>query len=225
MIENSNCVFMRIICLLLKNTIDIVMGRESRRRKRSIIFHHNNNPQGRNVRRHNFEHHNRPHEDDFSDEISSMESGSSEDFDLNDIDWKHNVLDRHETHKRNLAYDHEENQSKLQKALLGHMLEGKISTDDFVDEKVVFSENRDSVIRMNTWNVGNEQVKTVNCARLTSINHRCSNGMVHMIDRMFKPVSKSIADVIGSDPELSLLNTRKNFKAIISLNRLSTCNY
>lgn len=128
---------------------------------------------------------------------------------MNDIDWRRNALDRHEAHKRNLAYDHEDNQSKLQKALLSHMIEGKITTDDFVDEKVIFSENRNSVLRMNTWNVGNEEVKTINCARLTSINHKCSNGVVHMIDRMFKPVSKSIAEVIGTDPELSLLNTCK----------------
>lgn len=144
---------------------------------------------------------------------------------MNDINWKQNALSRHDAHKRNLAYEHEDSQSKLQQALLSHMLEGKISTDDFVDEKVVYSENRDSVLRMNTWTVGNEQVKTINCARLTSTNHRCSNGMVHLIDRMFKPVSKSIADVIGTDPELSLLNTCKRIilKIFFAQKLMSRC--
>ncbi|ODN05167.1 Transforming growth factor-beta-induced protein ig-h3, partial [Orchesella cincta] len=188
------------------NSIDFIIEPESARRKRGIIFHRTNNPQGRDIRRHNIQHHNRQNEVQ-SDGDQEWPQASSEEFDMNDIDWKRNALDQHEAHKRTYAYEHEESQSKLEKALLGHMLEGRISTDDFVDEKVVFSENRDSVIRMNTWNIGNERVKTVNCARLTSINHKCSNGMVHMIDRMFKPVSRSISDVIGGDPELSLLNT------------------
>lgn len=198
---------------LLKNDINFIFGPEAvRRRRRGIIFHRSNNPQGREIRRHNFEHYNRQHPSNGNIESQETEwQQSEEDFDMNDIDFRRNALDRHEAHKRNLAYDHEDNQSKLQKALLSHMIDGKITTDDFVDEKVIFSENRDSVLRMNTWNVGNEEVKTINCARLTSINHKCSNGVVHMIDRMFKPVSKSIADVIGSDPELSLLNTCKSY--------------
>jgi uncharacterized surface protein with fasciclin (FAS1) repeats len=105
-----------------------------------------------------------------------------------DDDWRSNALNQQDTwrrtHGRQVTYSHQENNQDLQQILLGHMIGGKFSTDDFVDEKVLYTENKEGVLRMNTWRTGSETMKTINCARLTSVNHQCSNGMIHMVNRI-----------------------------------------
>ncbi|CAG7823701.1 unnamed protein product, partial [Allacma fusca] len=87
--------------------------------------------------------------------------------------------------------------------VLSHMVETNIFTQDFVDEKMIYSENPASVIRMNHFLVKGETVYTANCIRMTSVNHRCSNGVVHMIDRMMSPVTQSLFDIVSTDTRLS----------------------
>jgi transforming growth factor-beta-induced protein len=97
------------------------------------------------------------------------------------------------------------------------MIDGKLSTHDFVDEKVLYSQDKDkSVLRLNTWNVNGEKVNTINCARLVSVNHRCSNGMIHMINGVIKPVTKTIADVVTSEPELTTLKSCKGLSELLN---------
>jgi len=129
---------------------------------------------------------------------------------VDEDDWRQNALLEQNEWQTNVAPTQEDNRN-LQKSLLNHMTSGKLSTDDFVDEKIIFSENKESMLRLNTWNIGNEKVSTVNCARLTSINHQCSNGMVHLVDRVIKPAQKSIADIVDTDPQLTTLRSRKKY--------------
>ena len=104
---------------------------------------------------------------------------------IDENDWRSNTLDQYDAWRQSqgngITYSHQDNSRDLQKTLLSHMIQGKLSTDEFVDEKVLYTENKDGVVRLNTWNVGTEKLKTVNCARLISVNHQCSNGIIHMV--------------------------------------------
>ena len=65
-----------------------------------------------------------------------------------------------------------------------------------------------STLRINTYSTL-PPVATVNCARLITINQHASTGVVHTIDRVLKPVTKSLADLIASDAQFSILKQCK----------------
>ena len=50
-----------------------------------------------------------------------------------------------------------------------------------------------------------ERLMTANCARITSINNYATNGVVHVVDRMIRPVTKTIAELLAQDNQFSVL--------------------
>lgn len=87
-----------------------------------------------------------------------------------------------------------------------HVADGSLEMTDFMDEKVLYTEAKSS-IRINVYRDHPEgPVMTANCAPMT---HRtdfpASNGVVHQIESMLKPVTRTLAEILKSDPELSTL--------------------
>lgn len=57
-----------------------------------------------------------------------------------------------------------------------------------------------------------ERLVTANCARLTSINNYATNGVVHVVDRMIRPVTKTLAELLAQDNQFTVLIACKLLK-------------
>ncbi|XP_071520134.1 transforming growth factor-beta-induced protein ig-h3-like [Panulirus ornatus] len=88
--------------------------------------------------------------------------------------------------------------------ILSHMSSGIYYASDLHDEQVLHSMTENSTLRINTYST-NPPAATVNCARLVSVNQHSTNGVVHTVDKVLQPVTKSLADLISSDRQFSIL--------------------
>jgi hydroxymethylpyrimidine/phosphomethylpyrimidine kinase len=48
---------------------------------------------------------------------------------------------------------------------------------------------------------------TANCIRVTSRDRVATNGVIHTVEKVLKPVSQTLLDIVSSDPEMSYLKT------------------
>lgn len=51
------------------------------------------------------------------------------------------------------------------------------------------------------------QVMTANCKRVSSRNNLATNGVIHVVEELLQPVTKSLTDIVSSNPQLSYLKT------------------
>jgi uncharacterized surface protein with fasciclin (FAS1) repeats len=51
-------------------------------------------------------------------------------------------------------------------------------------------------MRMTVYNTYPEKVVMANCARVTSLDHYATNGIVHVVDRVILPATQSIKIII-----------------------------
>ncbi len=65
-----------------------------------------------------------------------------------------------------------------------------------------------ATLRINTYSTV-PPAATVNCARMVSVNQHSNHGVVHSIDKVLQPVTKSLAELITSDPQFSILYRRE----------------
>lgn len=48
---------------------------------------------------------------------------------------------------------------------------------------------------------------TANCKRVSSRNNLATNGVIHVVEELLQPVTKSLTDIVSSNPQLSYLKT------------------
>lgn len=65
-----------------------------------------------------------------------------------------------------------------------------------------------STLRVNTYSTL-PPTATINCARIVGINQHSANGVVHTIDRVLRPVTRTLAELVESRPEFSILRQRE----------------
>lgn len=75
--------------------------------------------------------------------------------------------------------------------------------------QILYSDNANSSVRVNFYLAPGERLMTANCARLTSVNNYATNGIVHVVDRMIRPVTKTLAELLEQDSEFSILRSCK----------------
>ena len=79
---------------------------------------------------------------------------------------------------------------------------------DFSDEMILPTLNSESSLRINIYDSVSPPIVTANCALLTKANQHSSTGVVHTIDKVIPPVSKTILQIIESDSQFSILLKR-----------------
>ncbi|XP_044266983.1 transforming growth factor-beta-induced protein ig-h3 [Tribolium madens] len=103
--------------------------------------------------------------------------------------------------------------------VLSHAVAGFVDLTDYSNEDIIYSENKNSSIRINTYPTQNhEKMVTVNCAKITKPNNLASNGIAYLIDGVATPATQSIEDIIKEHKKLS--NFRKVLESTDSFKNL-----
>uniref|UniRef100_T1JD67 FAS1 domain-containing protein n=1 Tax=Strigamia maritima TaxID=126957 RepID=T1JD67_STRMM len=110
-------------------------------------------------------------------------------------------------HKRKRSVDSNDN------LVLSHVVAGFMRSSDFMDEKVLLTENQNAGIRLNVYNLPN-RVMTANCAKVLSANFYATNGIVHMVNSVLPPVSQPMGELLALNPQFSI------FKSLLEQNHL-----
>lgn len=92
--------------------------------------------------------------------------------------------------------------------VLGHVTGGILTTATLEDEQTITTANsKSSTIRINFYDMVDTGVMTANCKRVSSRNNLATNGVIHVVEEVLQPVTKSLTDVVSSNPQLSYLKT------------------
>lgn len=92
--------------------------------------------------------------------------------------------------------------------VLSHVTGGILTTTTLEDEQTITSANsKSSTIRINFYDMVDNGVMTANCKRVSSRNNLATNGVIHVVDEVLQPVTKSLTDIVSSNPQLSYLKT------------------
>uniref|UniRef100_A0A914WUQ7 FAS1 domain-containing protein n=1 Tax=Plectus sambesii TaxID=2011161 RepID=A0A914WUQ7_9BILA len=86
--------------------------------------------------------------------------------------------------------------------LTGHIVPGWHYSYDWFDEMVVNTTEPDSQLRINFFSTPSP-LSTANCARITSINHKATNGIIHQIDSVMMPPDGTLWDQLSDDQQFS----------------------
>merc|ERR1712226_357117 len=114
-------------------------------------------------------------------------------------------------------------QAKLSDIVGGHFVDGFVDMNDINDEDMIPTKTSSgSKIRMTVYNTYPEKVVMANCARVTSRDHRATNGIVHIVDRVILPATQTIAEIVQNDVQLRSL--RKALEKTNMLEKLSQPN-
>lgn len=89
---------------------------------------------------------------------------------------------------------------------MSHVTGGILTTTTLEDEQTITSANsKSSTIRINFYDMVDNGVMTANCKRVSSRNNLATNGVIHVVDEVLQPVTKSLTDIVSSNPQLSYL--------------------
>lgn len=95
----------------------------------------------------------------------------------------------------------------LQNLLLGHLSFDTLTTSKINDEQLVETGSPfKSKIRINFYG-NSEKLMTANCRKVKSRDNIATNGVIHVVEGLLEPVTKSILDIISKNPQLSYLKT------------------
>lgn len=95
----------------------------------------------------------------------------------------------------------------LQNAILGHMVDGAFKSSSIEDEQLLKTGSpEDTTIRVNYFSKP-EKLMTANCVPVISRDHMATNGVIHSVEKVLKPVTETLFDMVQSRPELSTLKT------------------
>jgi transforming growth factor-beta-induced protein len=127
---------------------------------------------------------------------------------LNAVEYeRYNVDDGLVSRRRRAALEVSET-PQLKDIIKGHIVEGFMDTTDFQDEgmlSTMLTEDTRSKLRINVYNSYPEKTIMANCARVTSSDHFTTNGVVHMVDRVILPATKTISQIIENDVQFRTL--------------------
>lgn len=102
--------------------------------------------------------------------------------------------------------------------ILTHIVPEVINVEDVENEQLLVTEYENATIRMNIFprppgkrrdEEDNEYSfrYTANCAPLTKVNQEAENGIVHVIDRVLMPVTKTIMELLRERGDMAVMQT------------------
>lgn len=102
--------------------------------------------------------------------------------------------------------------------ILSHIVPEVINIEDIENEQLLITEYKNATIRMNIFPrpPGNRRDDddneysyryTANCAPLIKVNQEAENGIVHVIDRVLTPVTKTILELLRERNDMAVMQT------------------
>lgn len=103
--------------------------------------------------------------------------------------------------------------------ILNHIVPDVINIEDIENEQMLPTEYKNSSIRMNIFprppgrnrETDDEDEYgfryTANCAPITKVNQEAENGIIHVVDRVLTPVTKSIMESLRERNDMAVLQT------------------
>lgn len=99
---------------------------------------------------------------------------------------------------------------------MSHVVPEVVSIEDIENEQLLVSAYENTTIRMNIFPrpPGSRQKDddspyryTANCAPLSKVDQEAENGIVHVIDRVLMPVTKSLMELVRDRSDMAVLQT------------------
>ena len=90
----------------------------------------------------------------------------------------------------------------MDEILKAHMVEGFVDTADVHDEDILQSVNGLN-IRMTVYNTYPQRAVMANCAQITSRDHFSTNGVVHIVDKVILPATKTLKEMVETDVQFA----------------------
>jgi len=85
-----------------------------------------------------------------------------------------------------------------------HVIAGSVRSSNLRDDQEAATlDNNQDKVRFNVYS--HNHAVTANGAKVSQADVTCSNGVIHYIDDVIMPRTKTIVDLVASDPELSTL--------------------
>lgn len=95
----------------------------------------------------------------------------------------------------------------LQDAILGHMVAGTETSSMLEDEQILETGNPEgSIIRINYFS-NPRQVMMANCIEVKKRDEMATNGVIHTVASVIKPVTETLLDLVRTREDLSVLKT------------------
>lgn len=102
--------------------------------------------------------------------------------------------------------------------ILNHIVPEVINIEDIENEQLLVTEYKNYTIRMNIFPRPPGKSRddddndysyryTANCAPLTKVNQEAENGIVHVIDRVLTPVTKTIMELLRERNDMAVMQT------------------
>lgn len=107
-------------------------------------------------------------------------------------------------HSRHRPHHSIRGDRSISSLVLSHTLSGFYDTGDFSDAQVLAS-NGMSSMNVHVYYIP-ERVVTVNCGRIMSANNMATNGVIHVIDRVLQPGTKTATQTIADDPRFTIFH-------------------
>jgi len=85
-----------------------------------------------------------------------------------------------------------------------HVVQGKVMSTDIQNEMKAASLAGDQ-IRLNVYS--HNKAVTAQGAKVTTADVTCDNGVIHFVDHVMMPATKTVVQIVADDPELSTLLT------------------
>lgn len=99
--------------------------------------------------------------------------------------------------------------------VMSHIVPEVISIEDIENEQLLVTKYENTTIRMNIFprppgrrsDGDSAYLYTANCAPISKADQEAENGIVHVIDRVLMPVTKSLMDLIREREDMAVLQT------------------
>lgn len=98
---------------------------------------------------------------------------------------------------------------------MSHVVPEVISIEDIENEQLLVTAHENTTIRMNIFPRPPGSRKsdespyhyTANCAPLSKVDQEAENGIVHVVDRVLMPVTKSLMELVRERSDMAVLQT------------------
>merc|ERR1712241_1307125 len=98
--------------------------------------------------------------------------------------------------------------------LKAHMVEGFLDTASIHDEQILETVNGYD-IRMTVYNTYPQRSVMANCAKVISRDHYSTEGVVHIVDKVIMPATKSLKEMIETDVQFSALKSHLTMSGLM----------